>query len=95
MSNYEITSEYKIVTYQLANFDLFRSDLDLANSVVIRIHFNMNINININNVLDIHKDKSFMLDKNTKSRLVLYVNVGHMIHWFQTGKIIDAIVEIF
>lgn len=83
----------KIMSYKLENFDILPSGLDLANAIIVRIHVNLNLD-----ALIIDKEKLLIINKitnkNTKSRFVLHIGMGHMIHWMQPDKIKDAIMEM-
>ncbi len=71
--------------YKINNFD------QLPNHVIVLIHLNINLN-------DIINDNIVQMDKltkqNTKSRLMIHVNVSHMIHYKIPHVVIDSIKNL-
>ena len=78
--------------YKIDNFDIiYPNHLDIPKNVIMKIHFNINTNTNANMKL---KELDKITKQNTKSRLMVHVDVGHMIHYKIPHIIIDSIKNI-
>ena len=62
---------------------------NIHNKTIVVIHFNY-VEDNIDKILFYSK----LTNKNTKSKLILHNDVGHMIHWLIPGTIIQSINEL-
>jgi len=86
---FEYISSQPLDNNKLKNYHDLPTGLTLSPKIIVRIHFDYNPDI-------IHKIPYYnkMTNKNTKSRLILHDNIGHMIHWKIPHVIIDSINEM-
>jgi predicted esterase len=92
---YLMTDTHELNTYKIKNFDLLPDGLSIKSSVIIRIHFNLNTkDTSYDEFISDVAYFSKLVNKNTKSRLVLHANKSHMIHYSIPDTIFDAIQEL-
>ena len=85
-----LKSKDDIITQaKLKHFDDLPSGNNLKSSIIIRIHINIDSTL-INDI----KELDVLVNKNTKSRLIVHYNVTHMIHYKIPHTIIDSIREL-
>lgn len=91
------TLEYnKINQFKIDNFDIiYPNHLDIPKNVIVKIH--LNLDSNNDSKIDLIKKLS-ELDKitkqNMKSRLIIHMDVSHMIHYKIPHVVIDSIKNI-
>lgn len=64
----------------------------ISNKIIFSIHINYNMK-DINQFNDEIVFYSNYTNKNTKSNIIIYNNIGHMIHWKRPDKIINDIIN--
>lgn len=91
--------------YKLKNFDTLSDGINIKSTVIIRIHTNLNsnelimdLNLSINTLNEFSEKMQYLnklVNKNIKSRLIMHVDCGHMIHYKKPDLIIDSIMELY
>lgn len=76
--------------YKINNFDTLPNHRDIPNNIIVKIHWNIKADMKLDSELI---ELDHIVKKNTKSRLVIHVNVSHMIHYTIPHVIIDYIKE--
>jgi len=79
--------------YKIDNLDIiYPNHLDIPKNVVIKIHLNVDSdsNINIDQLIELDK----ITKQNMKSRLMIHIDIGHMIHYKIPHVVIDTIKNL-
>lgn len=79
--------------YKIDNFDMYPNHLDIAKDIIVKIHLNITPEKSINSIKDIIQFDT-ITKHNVKSRLMVHVEVSHMIHYKIPHVVIDSIKNI-
>lgn len=79
-----------IVKYKINNFDNLPDHKQIPQNIIVWVHLNLSTNIDQNQQEKLNELDS-IVKKNTKSRLMVHVDVSHMIHYKIPNVIINSI----